>query len=221
MTPTGASESALRGLLITFEGPEGSGKTTLIDTLAGELDRRGCETLILREPGGTSIGERIRSVLLDHSSRGMCAETELLLMEASRAQLVREKILPALEAGLIVLCDRFADASTAYQGYGRGLGDKLVERFNRFATGGLEPDLTFLCLLPPADGRARLKQRKTDRLDREDPEFHDRVFEGYQALAGSGQPRLVVLDAARPPDAVREEAMSHLARLEHGLLKFL
>ena len=221
MTPTGPVAKPHRGLLITFEGPEGSGKTTLIDALTEELSRRGCESLRLREPGGTPIGERVRAILLDLASRDMCAETELLLMEASRAQLVREKINPALEAGFIVLCDRFADASTAYQGFGRGLGDKLVERYNKFATGGLQPDLTFLCLLPPAEGRARLKQRTTDRLDREDHDFHDRVYEGYQALAASGQPRMVVLDASRPPRAVCEEALGHLARLEHGLLKFL
>ena len=221
MTRSGPPGKAHRGLLITFEGPEGSGKTTLIEGIVAELARRGCETLQLREPGGTPIGERIRSVLLDHSSQGMCAETELLLMEASRAQLVREKIQPALEAGLIVLCDRYADASTAYQGFGRGLGEKRVERFNRFATGGLQPDLTFLCLLPPAEGRARLKQRKTDRLDREDLAFHERVYEGYQALAASGQPRMVVLDASRSPEEMRAAALEHLARLEHGLLKFL
>jgi dTMP kinase len=221
VTPTGRSEPALRGLLITFEGPEGSGKTTLIRALRERLEARGGEALVLREPGGTPIGERIRSVLLDLSSHDMCAETELLLMEASRAQLVREKIEPALEAGLIVLCDRFADASVAYQGFGRGLGDKLVERFNEFATGGLQPDLTFLCLLPPAEGRARLVDRRTDRLDREDLAFHERVYEGYQALAASGQSRFVVLDATRPPEDLRDEALGHLARLEHGLLKFL
>ena len=221
MTAADAGDRPHRGLLITFEGPEGSGKTTLIQALAEHLSDHGCEALLLREPGGTAIGERIRTVLLDHASKDMCAETELLLMEASRAQLVREKLRPALEAGLIVLCDRYADASTAYQGFGRGLGDKLVERFNTFATGGLEPDLTFLCLLPPAEGRLRLKQRKTDRLDREDPDFHDRVFEGYQALAATGQPRLVVLDASQSPAAVCADALEHLARLEHGLLKFL
>ncbi len=210
-----------QGLLITFEGPEGSGKSTLIKSLAEELGARGCEAMITREPGGTNIGERVRDILLDLSSKEMCAETELLLMEASRAQLVREKILPALEAGLIVLCDRFADASTAYQGFGRGLGDKLVERFNRFATGGLEPDLTFLCMLSPAEGRARQEQRHTDRLDREDADFHDRVYEGYQALAASGQPRFVVLDATRPPRQICEDALSSLAKLEHGLLKFI
>jgi len=217
----GLSEGHRRGLLITFEGPEGSGKTTLIDGLAAALAARGCDALVLREPGGTDIGERIRSILLDLGSREMCAEAELLLMEASRAQLVREKIMPALEAGLIVLCDRFADASVAYQGFGRGLGDKLVERFNEFATGGLEPDLTFLCLLAPAEGRARLRQRKTDRLDREDPDFHERVYEGYLTLAATGQPRLVVLDATQSPAALCEEALGHLAKLEHGLLKFL
>lgn len=221
MSHASHADAAHRGLLVTFEGPEGSGKTTLIQSLEAELTRHGCEPLLVREPGGTAIGERIRAILLDLGSRDMCAETELLLMEASRAQLVREKIEPALEAGLVILCDRYADASTAYQGFGRGLGDKLVERFNDFATAGREPDLTFLCLLPPAEGRARLKQRKTDRLDREDLEFHERVYEGYQALAASGRPRMVVLDAARPQQEVLAEALEHLKRLEHGLLKFL
>ena len=215
------SEGIRRGLLITFEGPEGSGKTTLIEGLQARLQERGGEAMVLREPGGTNIGERIRGVLLDMSSKDMCAETELLLMEASRAQLVREKLQPALEAGLVVLCDRYADASVAYQGFGRGLGDKLVHGFNEFATGGLEPDLTFLCLLPPAEGRARLAGRKTDRLDREALEFHERVYDGYQALAASGQTRLVVLDAARSPEELLEDATSHLRRLEHGLLRFL
>lgn len=217
----GAGDTPLRGLLITFEGPEGSGKSTLIRNLAAALAERGCEPVVLREPGGTEIGERIRNILLDHASREMRAETELLLMEASRAQLVREKIVPALEAGLVVLCDRYADASLAYQGFGRGLGEKTVQRFNEFATGDLEPDLTFLCLLPPEEGRERLKNRKQDRLDREDLAFHERVFEGYLTLAGSGRPRFVTLDARQSPAALTESALGHLGRLEHGLLKFL
>lgn len=221
MSQAGHIAPAHRGLLITFEGPEGSGKTTLIEALAEFLGRRGCEPLVLREPGGTGIGERIRSVLLDMSSRGMSAETELLLMEASRAQLVREKILPALAAGLLVLCDRYADASVAYQGYGRGLGEKTVAQFNDFATGGLEPDLTFLCLLPPAQGHARLKDRPTDRLDRETLAFHERVYAGYLALAARAEPRVAVLDAAAPPAAVLAAAVERLKRLEHGLLRFL
>lgn len=210
-----------RGLLITFEGPEGSGKSTLIRAIADLLAARGEEPLLLREPGGSEIGERIRNILLDTASEGMCAETELLLMEASRAQLVREKINPALEAGMIILCDRFADASVAYQGFGRGLGEKRVGELNDFALGGREPDLTFLCMVSPAEGQARLANRETDRLDRESAEFHQRVFEGYQSMARSGRRRFKVIDASAPQEKMLAEALSHLKRLEHGLLKYL
>jgi dTMP kinase len=210
-----------QGLLITFEGPEGSGKTTLIKAIAELLAARGGDPMVIREPGGTAIGERIRNILLDNASEGMCAETELLLMVASRAQLVRDKIAPALEAGIIILCDRFADASVAYQGFGRGLGEKQVQDLNRLALGGIEPDLTFLCLLPPAEGQNRLNHDTTDRLDRETAEFHQRVYEGYQSMAVSGEMRFKVLDAAASPDDVLAEALVHLKRLEHGLLKYL
>ena len=209
------------GLLITFEGPEGSGKSTLIAALADLLARHGDAPLVLREPGGTETGERIRNILLDPASGEMCGETELLLMVASRAQLVREKIIPALEAGMIILCDRFADASVAYQGFGRGLGEKVVERFNDFALGGRQPDLTFLCLLPPAEGQKRLANRHTDRLDRETAAFHQRVFEGYRAMASSGRQRFKVIDAAASPQAMVEQAVEYLQKLEHGLLKYL
>jgi len=221
VTPHRLKGKGERGLLITFEGPEGSGKTTLIKGIAAEITRRGDDPLLLREPGGTAIGERIRNILLDRASEGMCAETELLLMEASRAQLVREKIRPALEAGLIILCDRFADASVAYQGFGRGLGEETVDRLNAFALGAVVPDLTFLCLLPPEQGRARQNRQQTDRLDRETGEFHRKVYEGYQALAGSGKSRFHVLDASASPEAVLEQALARLRLLEHGLLKYL
>lgn len=214
-------DAASRGLLITFEGPEGSGKTTLIRSIAETLSARGEDPMVIREPGGTDIGERIRNILLDTASEGMCAETELLLMVASRAQLVREKIIPALEAGMIILCDRFADASVAYQGFGRGLGEKRVDELNRLALGGIVPDLTFLCLLPPLEGQKRLRRESTDRLDREAADFHQRVYEGYQAMAVSGELRFKVLDAAAPPEDVLAEARGHLKRLEHGLLKYL
>lgn len=210
-----------RGLLITFEGPEGSGKTTLIDNIARILTERGEEPMLIREPGGTEIGERIRNILLDPASQAMCSETELLLMVASRAQLVREKIAPALEAGLIILCDRFADASVAYQGFGRGLGEKRVHAVNQLALGGLEPDLTFLCLLPPEEGQRRLQGRQTDRLDRETLEFHRRVYEGYQAMAVSGELRFKVVDATGTPAQMMAQALDQLKRLEHGLLKYL
>ena len=216
--PTG---SDARGLLVTFEGPEGSGKTTLVTEIARWLAANGCEAMVLREPGGTEIGERIRALLLDPAAQEMSAETELLLMVASRAQLVREKIGPALDAGIFILCDRFADASVAYQGFGRGLGEKLVHSLNAVALVGIEPDLTFLCLLPPELGRARLAARETDRLEREAQQFHERVYAGYQAMAASGDSRYVVIDAELPPDEVLATALTHLKRLGHGLLKFL
>ncbi len=220
MSPHGTDRHG-RGLLITFEGPEGSGKTTLIQGITARLVACGEQPLLVREPGGTALGERIRNILLDPASEDMCAETELLLMVASRAQLVREKVEPALEAGMIILCDRFADASVAYQGSGRGLGEKLVQQLNQVALGGLEPDLTLLCMLPPELGRERLKQRVTDRLDRETAEFHRRVHEGYQAMVASGDLRFRVIDAAASPEAMLEQALEHLRRLEHGLLKYL
>jgi len=210
-----------RGLLITFEGPEGSGKTTLIKAIAALMTERGEQPLLIREPGGTDIGERIRNILLDTASEGMCGETELLLMVASRAQLVRERIAPALAAGMIILCDRFADASVAYQGYGRQLGRDTVDAMNKVALGDLEPDLTFLCMLPPLEGQARLKNRATDRLDRETAAFHQKVYEGYQAMAVSAEMRFKVIDASAAQADMLAAVLGHLKRLEHGLLKYL
>ncbi len=210
-----------KGLLITFEGPEGSGKSTLIEGITRSLVKAGEEPVLIREPGGTVIGERIREILLDTTSDGMFPETELLLMVSSRAQLVREKVVPALEAGMIVLCDRFADASVAYQGYGRGLGEKTVHELNAFALGGVVPDLTLMCMLPPEDGQARLEGRETDRLDRETMEFHQRVFDGYRSMVASGDLRFKVVDASQTPEHMLTQAIGHLKKLEHGLLKYL
>ncbi len=210
-----------KGLLITFEGPEGSGKTTLIEGIARKLVSAGEEPVLIREPGGTDIGERIRSILLDTASQDMRPETELLLMVASRAQLVREKVIPALAAGMILLCDRFADASVAYQGYGRSLGEKSVHDLNKFALGGVVPDLTILCMLPPEVGQARLVGRETDRLDREATVFHQRVHEGYSNMASSGDPRFKVVDATATPEQMLAQAIAYLKKLEHGLLKYL
>ncbi len=209
------------GLLVTFEGPEGSGKTTLIRAIADRLSDCGEEPVLIREPGGSHIGERIRNILLDTASEDMCYETELLLMVASRAQLVREKIKPALEAGLIILCDRFADASVAYQGFGRQLGEKTVNSVNALALDGLQPNITFLCMLDPELGQARLTNRATDRLDRETMAFHHRVYAGYQSMAHTGGDRFVVIDASASQETMLAETLGHLKRLEHGLLKFL
>lgn len=217
----GSAPDTFPGLLLTFEGPEGSGKTTLIKSLAEHLAAHGENPLVIREPGGTVIGERIRNILLDCASEEMCAEAELLLMVASRAQLIREKIRPALAAGMIILCDRFADASVAYQGFGRQLGAKMVHALNDVALADITPDLTFLCLLPPELGQARLRRHITDRLDRETKEFHQRVYEGYQALAASGERRFVVIDANVSPPQMLAAVLARLKRLEHGLLKYL
>ena len=220
---TGRDPGSVRdaGLLITFEGPEGSGKTTLIRSLADRLEAAGTSPVLVREPGGSAIGEQIRNILLDLASEGMCAETELLLMVASRAQLVREKIQPALAEGRIILCDRFADASVAYQGFGRRLGEEVVHSQNAFALAGLQPDLTFLCLLSPQVGRARLENRETDRLDRETEKFHERVYSGYLAMSGSGEPRFRTLDASAAPEAILEQALHELRKMEHRLLNAL
>lgn len=232
-TATGLTAAAnlRRGLLITFEGPEGSGKTTLIQGIAALLKEAGTEPLLIREPGGTEIGERIRNILLDRASDAMSAETELLLMVASRAQLVREKIKPALAAGRVILCDRFADASVAYQGYGRQLGEETVNRLNEVALGGLSneggvtPKLTFLCLLPPEIGQKRLENRATDRLDHESALFHARVYTGYEAMANSGDSRFQVIDASKTPEQMLAKTMGHftrrLAEMEQAMAKKL
>lgn len=212
------ADPARRGLLVTFEGPEGSGKSTLIRGVAWRLKALGRPVLTTREPGGTPVGERIRSVLLDPSLPELCPETELLLMVASRAQLVREVVLPVLAAGRIVLCDRYADASVAYQGAGRELGRTRVDALNDFALAGAVPDLTLLCLLPPAAGRRRFGDRDPDRLERESAAFHERVYAAYLAMAGSGDPRFRTLDATAPPDGQVEQAVAHLRGLEHDLL---
>jgi dTMP kinase len=206
------------GLLITFEGPEGSGKSTLIRTLADHLYARGVVPVLLREPGGTPTGERIREILLDPALSELRAETELLLMVASRAQLVRESVLPALADGRVVLCDRYADASVAYQGAGRRLGEDQVAILNDFAVADAVPDLTLLCLLPPAEGRQRTANRDQDRLEQEDADFHERVYASYHAMAESGDPRFRVVDATRNPAMMLEQALGILRSLEHDLL---
>src|SRR5215471_18554566 len=185
----------MSGLLITFDGTEGSGKSTQISLLAERLRSLGRLVRTLREPGGTPIGEEIRHTL-KHSlqNQAMQAETELLLMNASRAQLVREVIRPALSAGEILLCDRFYDSTTAYQGYGRQLDLKAVESIVKFAVGETRPNLTLLLVVPPEMSRERLSARQStmpfmrDRMEEADWSFFERVALGYQAIAAA-EPR--------------------------------
>ena len=198
----------MKGLFITFEGTEGSGKTTQIAALAERLRGLGHTVRTLREPGGTPIGEEIRHTLKhSEANRNMTPETELLLMNASRAQLVREVIQPALTAGEIVLCDRFYDSTIAYQAYGRGLDLKKVKQTIAIATGGLRPDLTLLLLVPVAESEARRRGRslERDRMEEADRAFFERVEKGYASIAAARKRRIVSIDATVPPAAVSEQ----------------
>jgi dTMP kinase len=204
----------MKGLFITFEGTEGSGKSTQISLLAEALRAKGHTVRTLREPGGTPIGEEIRHTL-KHSAvnHAMKAETELLLMNASRAQLVRETIRPALAAGEIVLCDRFYDSTTAYQGYGRMLDMKMVEGIIAVAVGDTRPDLTLLFLVPPDLSEARRLVReptlplsiKRDRFEEADRSFFERVEKGYRAIAASEPQRVKSIAASGTVEAVAAE----------------
>jgi dTMP kinase len=201
-----------RGRLVTLEGGEGAGKSTVIAALASALRERGIAFRQAREPGGTPAGEAIRAVLLDPSLRGMCAQAELLLMFASRAQLVREVIEPALAAGEWVLCDRFTDASFAYQGGGRGLDPSLIADLERWAA-GLRPDLSFLLDVPVDTGlqRARARGGEFDRIESEQQDFFERVRAAYRARAAAEPARWRVIDATQPAADVARAACGALA----------
>jgi len=196
----------MRGCFITFEGPDGSGKSTQLRRLVPWLETQGYDIVTTREPGGTQIGERVRDVLHDCRHTEMTSEAEILLYSASRAQHVGEVILPALEAGKIVLCDRFYDSTYAYQGYGRGLSLPDLRAITAFATRGLKPDLTLYLDVPPEIG---LQRRKTsgealNRLDREALAFHQRVRAGYLELIAAEPARWRHIDATGTIDAVQD-----------------
>jgi dTMP kinase len=197
------------GKLISFEGSEGSGKSTQIARLAAHFQKLRREVISTREPGGTEIGEQVRSIIV-HNSRGdeMCAETELLLFAAARAQLVREVIAPALTRGVIVLSDRFLDSSTVYQGIGRNLAADPVNQINRFAVGNVMPDLTIVIDVPEEVSFARLKQRASDlpdRMERENIGFYKKVREGYLVLAKGMPKRFIVIDGTKSEDVIEKK----------------
>ena len=196
-----APKSKHTGKLISFEGSEGSGKTSQIARLADRLQRLGRDVVTVREPGGTEIGEQIRNIIV-HNSKGyeMCPETELLLFAASRAQLVREIIAPALMRGAIVLSDRFLDSSTVYQGIGRNLAADPVNQINRFAVGNVMPDLTIVIDVPTKVGLARIRQRASDlpdRMERENIDFYNKIRAGYLLLAKGLPKRFTVVDGRK------------------------
>ena len=204
------------GALVVFEGGDGSGKSTQIRLLRAEIERAGMDALITREPGGTAIGEGVREVLLSRSSEGMSDRAEALLYAAARAQHVDEVIVPALEKGMVVLCDRYIDSSIVYQGIARGLGDIHVAELNRWATGGLVPELTVLLDVDPVEGLRRATDGKDpDRLESAGLAFHRQVRDAYRERAAGDPDRYLVLDATRPVEELHEEISREvLTRLE-------
>jgi dTMP kinase len=196
-----------RGRLITVEGIDGAGKTTLVAALAAALDERGRRALVLREPGGVELSERIRDLVTDPELE-VHPRAEALLYAAARAQLVAEELEPLLAAGQWVLLDRFLDSSLAYQGAGRGLGVEEIRRLNLFATGGLTPDRTLLLRIDARAGLARLAGGDADRLEREDGAFFETIAAAYDELAAAEPDRFAIIDASQPPERVLAEALA-------------
>ena len=199
----------MRGIFITIEGPDGSGKTTalqqVVPRLQQEMNRKVVAT---REPGGSPIAEKIRSLIRDPSHTDMDSRTEALLYAASRRQHLIEKVLPVLESGDVIFCDRFVDSSIAYQGYARGIGEEGIREINQFATEGLEPDVTLYIDVPAEVGiqriHANLDEREYNRLDQEKLDFHEKVRAGYQQLAKANPERIVVVDGTMSREEVAE-----------------
>jgi dTMP kinase len=205
------------GRLVTFEGGEGSGKSTQVALLAGWLESRGTPVTVARDPGTTGVGEAIRRLLLDPASAPMAAETELLLYAAARAQLVREVVEPALARGRVVLLDRFADSSFAYQGAGRGIPEDRLAAVSGFATGGIRPDLTVLLDVAAEEGRLRRsadgRRGPDDRIEREDPGFHERVRKAFRRRAAAEPSRFLVVDGRESTNSLHERVRERVGVL--------
>ena len=200
-----------RGLVLTLEGIDGCGKTTQAARLADALEAAGCDVVRLREPGGTDISEKIRGLLLDPSNAEMCPECELLLYEASRAQLVRQVISPALERGAVVVCDRFFDSTLAYQEAARGLSSQVVRTANGLGSCGVTPHRTVVLDLEPAQALSRATAGGADRLEAEGLAFQQRVRDGYLRLVGEEPERVHLVDASGTPDEVYFALLGTLA----------
>lgn len=197
-----------RGYFVSLEGIEGSGKSTQAHLLVERLREHGAAVLALREPGGTAIGEGIRGILLDRHHETMTPETEALLYAAARAQMVHQELAPALARGQVVVCDRFVDSSIAYQCFGRGLAREFVYELNHWATRATIPDITVLLDVTVDLGLARATRTGCDRIESESLEFHERVRQGYLALAQDDPDRVIAIDASGPPEAVAERVQS-------------
>lgn len=203
----------VRNLFITFEGPEGAGKTSVLKVMVERLQQENIDVLATREPGGIEIAEKIREVILNPAHTAMDARTEALLYAAARSQHFHEKVQPALEEGKLVLCDRFIDSSLVYQGMGRNLGVEAVHAINEFAIGRRMPDQTILFDLEPAIGLARIEANRADEINRLDTEslaFHEKVREGYLQLAQQNRERIRIVDASQPLEDVIESTWAIL-----------
>jgi dTMP kinase len=201
------------GILISLEGVEGSGKSTQLNLLTDHLKTMGRKVLKVREPGGTELGERVRTLLLEKGGPKISPLAELFLYFSSRAQLVEEVLRPALDAGLVILCDRYMDATVAYQGYGRGLDVGLIEQVNRFVVGDALPDLTFLLDLEADAGLGRIFGRGRDRLEAEGLAFHERVRKGYLEVAARNSRRIKIIRANREILEIAAEIRGYVTAL--------
>ena len=202
-----------KGLFISLEGSDGAGKSTQIEYVKKFFEQKGITPIMTREPGGTAISEKLREILLDKENAAMNPVTEMLIYAAARAQIVSELIKPALEAGEVIICDRFVDSSIAYQAYGRKLGD-MVEKVNAYAVDGTLPDMTIFLDLDPEIGKARVGERgESDRLELEKMDFHYRVYNGYKAVAAANPERIQVIDANRSIEEIRDDIYSRLEKL--------
>ncbi len=199
-----------KGLFITFEGLDGSGKTTQMKILSDYLKNLGFDVVTTIEPGGTKIGRKIREILLDKENHGISSRAETLLFLASRAELVSEVISPALKEGKIVLCDRFFDSTVVYQGIARGLGEKEILKMNLWATGGIVPDITFLLSVKVSKGKKRMyaADKKTDRIELEKDSFKEKIYKGYLDIAKKNKERIVVIDGEDSIENISEEIKS-------------
>jgi len=199
----------MRGLFISLEGLDGSGKTSQCKLLKKYLDKKNVPSLIVREPGSTPIGEKIRKIIIDKNNAEMSANTEALLYAAARAQLVEEEIEPALLAGKMVICDRFLDSSLVYQGVARGLGIDVIQNINSIATNGIMPDITFFIDLPPHISFVRKNRRaELDRIEQEHEDFHNMVYDGYQKIINENTSRIRKIDGTLTKNQIHRDIIS-------------
>ena len=203
----------MSGLFISFEGIDGCGKSTQADLLRSHLESKGEQVELLREPGGTALSEQIREILLNPNNDKMDPSTESILLSASRAQLTREIIIPALERGNVVICDRYADSTLAYQGYGRGINLEWLEKLNAFATAGLKPDITLLVDIPVDEALNRMQSKSFDRIEMEGIEFLDKVRSGYLELTDRFSKRYFMIDGMETIEEMSKKIINKIEEI--------